>query len=98
LKKNRQALGAPSSDSHNLTHTNSTATKRSNFVAHKMSILISKNGPILVPPLFVILPLHSHGLATTLTKPIAERKKMDALGMQDFDFAQSDSILHNKTC
>jgi len=41
-KRNRQALRAPPSGPHNLTHTNCTVTKRSNFVAHKKSILNSK--------------------------------------------------------
>jgi len=41
-RKNRQALGALPSDPSNLTHTNCTATKRSNFLAYKKSNLISK--------------------------------------------------------
>jgi len=36
----------------------STATKLSNFVGHKKSILISKDLVYLVPPLFVIMPLY----------------------------------------
>jgi len=59
LKTNRQALGAPLSDPRNLTHTNCTATKRSNVVAHKKSILNSKIwGDFSALSLFVILPLH----------------------------------------
>jgi len=42
FKKNRKDLRAEPSDPSNLTQTNCTATKRSNFVAHKKSILKSK--------------------------------------------------------
>jgi len=50
---------APFSDPCNLTHTNCTAKERSNFVAHKKSILMSKIwGDFRVLSLFVILPLY----------------------------------------
>jgi len=41
LKKKSPSSGG-SGDPRNLTHINCTATKRSNFVAHKKSVMISK--------------------------------------------------------
>jgi len=45
-----------------------------------------------------LCPFTSAGLAMALIGSLAEEERMDVLGMQDFDFAQSDSILPNKTC
>jgi len=42
----------------NLTHTNCTATKRSNLSHLKSQFWLAKFGAILEPPPFVILPLH----------------------------------------
>jgi len=56
-KKNRQAMEAPPSDPRNLIHINCIATKRSIFVAHKNSILISKIwGDFSASSLFDIAP------------------------------------------
>jgi len=50
LNKTSPSSGGSALRPRNLTHTNCTATKRSNFVAHKNLILITKFGVILVPP------------------------------------------------
>jgi len=54
----KKSSGGSALGPRNLTHTNCTATERSNLVAHKKSILISKIWGDLVLPLFVKLPLH----------------------------------------
>jgi len=97
-EKNRQALRVPPSDYRNLTHTNCTATKRSNFVAHKKSILTSKISGDFSAPSLCDVALHFTWLATALIESIAEGERIDVLGMQDFAFAQSDSVLPNKIC
>jgi len=60
FEKKSPSSGAPPLDSHNLTHTNCTATKQNVLILSpiKSQFWLVKFGAILVPPLFVILPLH----------------------------------------
>jgi len=77
------------------TPTYSTATKRSNFVAHKKSILISKIwGNFRAPSLYNIVPSLHLVWRRHWSNPYPREKEWMFLGMQDF--AQSDSVLPNK--
>jgi len=57
---------------------------------------LAKFGAILVSSLFVILSLHFTWSRDGTGRIHSLGKRMDVLGMQDFEFAQSDSILSYK--
>jgi len=74
------------------------ATIRPKFVAHKKSILINKIWGDFSAPSLCELPLHFTWSGDGIVRIHSREKEWMFLGMQDFDFAQSDSILPNKIC